>query len=240
MPRINEVLERGGGVWRGEMRYRRKDGEMLPGEAFVSTVRNDERGTVRHIAVVHDISERLGYEEELKRLASFDALTGLPNRRLLADRLKQAIAHASRTGECFSVCMLDLDRFKPVNDRYGHEAGDEVLRVIAQRLGNTLRTEDTVARLGGDEFVLVIREGGHDGAILERILESVSQPIPLRRAGAIVHVDASVGVVTFSEGRPCEGDQLLREADQAVYRAKALGGRQAVAFEEISRDSDVS
>ncbi|MEX0430731.1 diguanylate cyclase domain-containing protein [Spiribacter insolitus] len=207
-------------------------------EAFVSTVRNQERGTVRHIAVVHDISERLRYEDELRRLASYDTLTGLPNRRLLADRLHQAIAHATRTGEHFSVGMLDLDWFKPVNDRYGHEAGDEVLCVIARRLSNHLRAEDTIARLGGDEFVLVIRESADDGAIFDRILAAISEPIPLRGVGAIVNVSGSIGVAHFDADMPLQGDQLLRHADQAVYRAKASGREQIVTFEAMEAGSE--
>jgi diguanylate cyclase (GGDEF)-like protein/PAS domain S-box-containing protein len=231
---VVEALEHGPERWQGDLRMRCSDGSLLDVDCFVTTIRNESLGTVRHLALLHDISERLEYQAQLERLASFDALTGLPNRRLLTDRLDQAIAEARRTGEALAVCMLDLDGFKPVNDRFGHETGDRVLRVIATRLVDTLRDEDTVARLGGDEFVLVIRGYRRDPKAFQRILEKLGEPIWIDGVEAPITVGGSLGVSVYDIGQPSDGDQLLRQADQAAYRAKALGGHQFVYFHAMS------
>lgn len=165
--------------------------------------------------------------EELARLAHFDALTGLPNRRLLEDRLNLALARARRNASLLALCYLDLDNFKPINDQLGHAAGDRFLIEIGQRLQQGLRADDTVARLGGDEFVLLLTDLEHDEAwpnALHRILERLRQPVAID--GHEVASSASVGVVLF-KGAPGEQsadpDSLLRQADQAMYQAKQEG-----------------
>lgn len=162
-------------------------------------------------------------EEELNLLAHYDALTRLPNRVMLSDRLQHAIAHSKRTGELLAVCVMDLDGFKPVNDTYGHKAGDLVLQETAKRLLGCVRSDDTVARLGGDEFVLSI--GGLKNlkeceVALDRIVAEVAKPIEV--AGGAVVVHASIGATFF----PLDGadkDTLMRHADQAMYEAKESG-----------------
>ncbi len=163
------------------------------------------------------------HREELERIAHYDPLTGVPNRRLLADRLAQAIARARRSGKSMTVCYLDFDGFKPVNDQYGHTGGDILLVEIAERLGEVLRAEDTLARLGGDEFVMIFSELAQPEechAILSRVLAAVSAPVAI--AGIPVSISASIGATLFPADN-VDADTLLRHADQAMYRAKEAG-----------------
>lgn len=208
------------GFWRGEVWDRHKSGKVIPLLLSIATVTDDEGEVQYYVANFTDISAIKAHEEELHRIANYDALTDIPNRRLLGDRLQQSVAQALRTGQTLAVCMLDLDGFKPVNDRYGHQAGDKLLVEIARRLKSWLRAEDTVARLGGDEFVLLLRNP-EGPASFDRILDIVRQPIHL--AEGTVRVTASMGVAYLDPANPCDGDQLLRQADQGLYQAKALG-----------------
>lgn len=159
----------------------------------------------------------------LQQQAHYDALTCLPNRILLADRVHMALAHARRHGELLAVCLMDLDGFKPVNDTLGHKAGDQLLQEIARRLQETLRQEDTAARIGGDEFALLvggIRTSAELEPTLQRVLDTVAAPIYLD--GHSVRVSASIGVTLFP-GDVYDADQLMRHADQAMYKAKEEG-----------------
>ncbi|WP_371323682.1 EAL domain-containing protein [Dechloromonas sp. ZY10] len=170
-----------------------------------------------------DVTLLVEQERRLQHDAHYDALTGLPNRVLLADRMRQAIARARRSGEWLAVCLMDLDGFKAVNDTLGHAAGDQLLQEIARRLGDVLRIEDTAARLGGDEFALLlggIKTSGACEQVLRRILEAVATPC--RIGGHEARVSASIGV-TLAPQDPSDADQLLRHADQAMYRAKQSG-----------------
>lgn len=206
-------------AWEGEIWNRRKSGELFPELLSIAVVR-DERGQVRqYVATFSDITDLKAHERELDRLAHHDALTHLPNRRLLGDRMQQTIAHAQRSGDTLAVCMVDLDGFKPINDTHGHEAGDLLLVEIAHRLTQSVRAEDTVARLGGDEFVLLLKGGGTQ-VVLQRVLDTLRQPIAL--PAAEVTVSASIGVSYLRPG-VLDGDSLLREADQALYQSKAQG-----------------
>ncbi len=144
------------GRWANEIWNRRKDGSIYPEWLGITTVRDEQGRVARFVGVFSDITRLKRQEEELQRLAHHDALTGLPNRVLLADRMGQAIALTRRTGKLLAVAYLDLDAFKPVNDRFGHDRGDALLQEIGRRLVATLRSGDTVSRLGGDEFVLLL------------------------------------------------------------------------------------
>ena len=211
------------GHWQGERWNRRKNGEVYPEREAISAVR-DDAGQVRHyVSVFSDISQQKAHEAELDRIAHHDPLTGLPNRRLLADRLAQAMARTQRDGTLLTVACLDLDGFKPINDSFGHAAGDQLLIEISQRLKTILRGDDTLARLGGDEFVLLL--SGQDDAQssqagLQRILSTVSMPVMLREQA--VQLSASVGVALYPL-EDVDGDTLLRHADQAMYAAKQAG-----------------
>lgn len=211
------------GHWRGEIWNRRKNGEVYAELLSISVLR-DERGEIRHfIGVFTDISRIKEHEAELDRIAHYDTLTGIPNRRLLADRLSQAIARAQRSGRALAVCYLDLDGFKPVNDQYGHAAGDALLIEIAHRLRAILRGEDTLARLGGDEFVLLLTDlarAEECQTALDRVLAAASAPV--RVGEATVQVSASIGVTLYPRD-DSDADTLLRHADQAMYLAKSAG-----------------
>ena len=211
------------GSWRGEIWNRRKSGEIYAEILSIDVVRDDHGDIAHYVGAFTDISQIKEHQAELERIANFDALTSLPNRRLLADRLGQELARAQRSARMLAVCYLDLDGFKPVNDQFGHEAGDQLLIEISRRLQNILRAGDTVARLGGDEFVLLF--GGlvaidECTSLLERILETVSLPFDVGTQS--VSVTASVGVTLYPRD-DADADTLLRHADQAMYQAKASG-----------------
>ncbi|HUY03923.1 MAG TPA: EAL domain-containing protein [Rhodocyclaceae bacterium] len=205
------------------LRCYRKDGSLFWNDLSLAPVRG-ESGQVRHqVSIIKDITERKDYETQLEYQASYDALTGLANRNLLADRLDQAIAHAKRNKSLVAVLLLDLDRFKVVNDSLGHDAGDALLQTMAQRLTACVRSVDTVARLGGDEFVVVMSDidSENDAATLARkLLQQLS--LPMMVAGREMVSNASLGIALY----PKDAEQasiLLKNADVAMYRAKELG-----------------
>ena len=212
------------GVWRGEIWNRKKNGELFAELLAVTAVPAREEGKGYFVGVFTDITQLKSHQQHLEQIAHYDALTQLPNRVLLADRLHVALAQARRTGELMALCYLDLDEFKPVNDSYGHEAGDRLLVDVASRLTLGLRAGDTVARLGGDEFVLLlsglkdVEECRHT---LERLLRAVAKPYSVQ--GVQIELSASVGVAIFPLD-DTDPDTLLRHADQAMYVAKE-GGR---------------
>lgn len=211
------------GSWRGEIWNRRKNGEIFPEQLSITAVYGDDGSLTHYVAVLSDISYLKAHEEELRRMAHYDALTGLPNRRLLSDRIQQALGHTRRRGNNMAIVVLDLDDFKPINDTLGHEAGDRVLQEVAQRLRQILRGGDTAARLGGDEFVLVLLDlvdRADCERALKRILEEVSRPLMLDSGE--VRVSASVGATMFPADE-VDTDTLMRHADQAMYVAKQQG-----------------
>ncbi len=210
-------------VWRGEMWNRRKSGEVYAEMLSISAICDEAGNVQRHVGVFSDITYFKNHEAELSRIANYDALTGVPNRRLLADRLRQAIAHAQRNRKMLAICYLDLDGFKDVNDQYGHEAGDILLVDVSRRLQEMLRAGDTLARLGGDEFVVLFNDLSREQEcypVLDRILSVVAMPVNI--GGAQATVSASIGV-SFYPAENVDGDTLLRHADQAMYVAKQHG-----------------
>lgn len=198
----------------------------------------DDRGRLTHwVSVSRDISERKQAENDIYRLAYFDALTGLPNRRLLGDRIGQQLSAARRSGEPGAVLFIDLDNFKNVNDARGHSVGDALLQAVARRLGALLRDEDTVARQGGDEFVILIarlhsdRDGGARAAmaIAEKVRAALAQPFDIQ--DHVYSSGGSIGVTLLPKPGQT-ADSLLRDADTAMYRAKAAGRNRVAFFEE--------
>jgi diguanylate cyclase (GGDEF)-like protein/PAS domain S-box-containing protein len=212
-----------GKEWRGELLNRKKDGTLFWQHAIISPIR-DPKGEITHyISVKEDISIRKEYEERLVRQANYDALTGLPNRVLAMDRLKQAIAQGHRYGRKVALMLLDLDDFKKVNDTLGHAAGDLLLKEASLRLVDCLREGDTVARLGGDEFVLLLPDLGDTTSaevVAEKILSVCNQPFDV--GGHEVYIAGSIGIALFPDD---ERDPMLlmRNADAAMYRAKREG-----------------
>lgn len=217
-----QALERDG-AWRSEIWNRRKNGEVYAELLSISAIRDANGKVQRYVALFSDISYLKEHEAELNRVANYDALTGLPNRRLLADRMKQAIARTARARDMLAVCYLDLDGFKEVNDTLGHEAGDRVLVEMAQRIGSVLRGGDTVARLGGDEFVVLLQgleKGEECVATLDRLLAEIARPVAVNGKPLVLGASIGVSIYPLDDEDP---DTLLRHADQAMYAAKQSG-----------------
>jgi diguanylate cyclase (GGDEF)-like protein/PAS domain S-box-containing protein len=211
------------GSWQGEIWNRKKSGEIFAERLSIDAVLKEDGKIDQYVAVFSDISRIKEHETELDRIAHYDALTGIPNRRLLGDRLSQTIARSKRSGKSLAVCYLDLDSFKPVNDQYGHATGDLLLIEITQRLLKILRGDDTLARLGGDEFVILFSELSTPeeiDAVLDRVLIAVSMPVLIEKHS--LQVSASIGVTLFPDDT-ADTDTLLRHADQAMYQAKEAG-----------------
>jgi diguanylate cyclase (GGDEF)-like protein/PAS domain S-box-containing protein len=211
------------GQWSGEVWNRRKDGEVYAEMQTVSAVRDGAGRTQSYVALFSDITPMKMHQAQLERIAHFDALTHLPNRVLLADRLQLAIAQSQRRGRSLAVVYLDLDGFKAVNDRHGHAVGDTLLVTVSQRMKAALREGDTLARIGGDEFVaiLVDMENPQDcDPVLERLLQAASAPI--ETDVAVLRVSASMGVTIYPQDGSV-ADLLVRHADQAMYAAKQAG-----------------
>jgi len=211
------------GYWRGEVWNRKKGGEIFAEWLTISAV-TDQQGKITHyIGTSSDITQLKEQERKLELMAHYDPLTGVPNRILLADRMHLAFAQTKRDNCLMAVGYLDLDGFKPVNDRLGHEAGDQLLIEVARRIKNALREGDTIARLGGDEFVFLLLglEKVEDcETTLHRLLEVISEPVTLKNQA--VSVSASIGISIFPEDNT-DPDTLLRHADQAMYQAKQEG-----------------
>ncbi|MCM0613582.1 PhnD/SsuA/transferrin family substrate-binding protein [Marinobacter sediminum] len=221
------------GFWSGEFSTRRGNGDAFVLTLTISGVR-DERADITHfVGIFNDITRIKEQEQKLHTLAHYDALTGLPNRVLFADRLHQSMAQARRQDYMLAVAYIDLDEFKPVNDAFGHDAGDQLLVEVASRMRSVLREEDTLARIGGDEFSAIIVNVLDEAALeslLSRLLVMVSEPAWV--ADHSVEVSASIGYTLFSMDRELDGDQLLRQADQAMYRAKQQGKNRYCRFSD--------
>ena len=212
------------GDFQRETRYVRKDGRIVWVALSASTMRDAASGQLRLILAVEDISRRKEAEAALLRMANHDALTGLPNRALLQDRLTQAVCKAQRSGREVGVMFIDLDRFKHINDSLGHEAGDQLIIEIARRLAGSLRESDTVARQGGDEFVVVLDDlaAPEDAALVaQKVLDRLFQPLVL--CGQEVFPTGSIGIAMYPRDG-ADSAALLKAADSAMYRAKAIGG----------------
>lgn len=211
------------GVWQGEMWNRRKNGELFPEWLTITAVRSASGDIANYVGVFSDISAIKRSQADLERLAHFDPLTDLPNRILFRDRLAHAFERGRRYGHKVAVMLLDLDGFKTVNDSLGHPVGDKLLQLVAERIRNTVRVEDTVARLGGDEFALVLSNLSHGEDAVEvarKILLATQEPFDIGGHGALV--TASIGIAVF----PDDGDEpntLIRNADAAMYKAKESG-----------------
>ena len=211
------------GRWEGEIWNRRKDGQLYIQHTRIGAVRDNEEHITRYVAVASDVTQLRESQSRIERMAYYDALTNLPNRALLADRLKQAIAQADRRNDLLAVCYLDLDGFKPINDLWGHDAGDQLLMEVARRLQSCVRMGDTVARLGGDEFVVLLGDASDVHEIeqaVRRILAAVAEPFSIGTASAAL--TASIGVTVYPDDGQ-DPDTLIRHADQAMYISKQSG-----------------
>ena len=211
------------GNWRGEIWNRGKFGDVYPELLSISAVCGDDGVVTNYVAVFSDISRIKEQEKQLTEMAYYDALTGLPNRVLLADRIAHAMPLTRRNQNMMAICYLDLDGFKPINDTWGHDIGDLVLISMAERFQACLRGGDTVARLGGDEFVLLLvnlNAISECEAAVVRILAAVAEPLLVTPQP--VSLSASIGVSLYPQD-DSDADALMRHADQAMYRAKQSG-----------------
>ncbi len=215
------------GSWEGEVWQQRKNGDIFPSWFAAAAIHSDPSLTKPdHYAIIFsDISTLKEHEKELSFIAHHDPLTGLPNRLMLVDHLRLSMAQVKRRNEKLAVIYIDLDGFKEINDKYGHEAGDKFLVEVAKNLRRTLREGDMLARIGGDEFVAVLNDVRNDAAdkrLFKRLLHVASKPVLID--GKMLRVTASMGVVFYPDGRKnIDGEQLIRDADRAMYEAKESG-----------------
>lgn len=211
------------GHWHGDIWDRHKDGTIYPKFLSVSAIRDVQETITHYSGIFHNITERNAIKEHLERLAHYDALTGLPNRRLLHDRLDQAIARAVRNDTRVALLYLDLDHFKEVNDTLGHHVGDELLKLVAQRLKESVRAVDTVARFGGDEFVVLvpdIKEINSAALVAKKIIDALTRPY--RIEGQDVTTAPSIGISIYPDDHH-DPETLLKHADRAMYHVKHHG-----------------
>ena len=219
------------GHWSGDIWNRRKDTSLIALQESIGALR-DGRGDITHyVSLFSDVTSLKEREHQLEYLAHYDLLTSLPNRALLADRLHQAMAQTQRRGAMLGVAFLDLDGFKTVNDRHGHQIGDRFLAAVAARLRSALREGDTIARIGGDEFVVVLLDQ-HDQeeglATIRRLQGLAAEEIVLEELR--LRLSASIGVTYYPQPEDVDADQLLRQADQAMYQAKLAGKNRCHVF----------
>ena len=227
------------GHWSGEIWNRRQDGETYAELLTISSVRDAAGVVQQYVGLFSDITAIKQHQSQLEHIAHFDALTSLPNRVLLADRLQQAMAQAQRREHHLAVVYLDLDGFKAINDRHGHDAGDQVLITLAQRMKQVLREGDSLARLGGDEFVAVLidlEDQSSSRTMLTRLLAACAQSIQVGEHS--LQVSASLGVTFYPQEQEIDADQLLRQADQAMYQAK-LAGKSRYHMFDATLDSSI-
>jgi diguanylate cyclase (GGDEF)-like protein/PAS domain S-box-containing protein len=207
-----------------DLRYLRKDGSVMSGRMTASSVPQD--GLTPHftVAMIEDITERKRAEARIEYLATHDGLTGLPNRSLFRDRMMQAVAHVRRAGRLLAIVFLDLDRFKVINDGFGHGFGDAVLKAAAERLTGVVRDGDTVARQSGDEFLILlddVRRMADIYVVVQKLLDAFARPLLLQERE--VFLTASIGISVYPDDGQ-SADALIANADTAMYRAKKLGG----------------
>lgn len=229
------------GRWEGEVWNRKKDGSFYAELLSVNKISIPGTDKVHYLGMMSDITKMKEHHASLEKLAHYDALTGLPNRNLLEDRFNQAVAKANRNHEMLAVCFLDLDDFKPVNDTYGHNVGDQLLVELADRIKSQLREEDTISRYGGDEFVILLSQlhtrSDCDG-ILQKLLNTVSQPYKFIE-GHEITIGASIGytLYPFDKGSL---DSLIKHADQTLYQIKNAGKSAFLMYGDTEKVKEIS
>jgi diguanylate cyclase (GGDEF)-like protein/PAS domain S-box-containing protein len=221
------------GHWHNEIWNRRKNGEDYVQMQTISAVRDMHGQTQHYVALFHDITDIKQHQQQLEYIANYDALTNLPNRVLLADRLQQSMAHVQRHQQLLAVVFLDLDGFKDINDQYGHEIGDQLLIALSTRMTQALREIDTIARIGGDEFVAVLVDLDDINAsepMLTRLLDAAAGAVQF--GDVSLQISASLGVTFYPQAEgSIDADQLQRQADQAMYKAKQAGKNRYYIFD---------
>ncbi|MFW5823669.1 MAG: diguanylate cyclase domain-containing protein [Marinobacter sp.] len=217
------------GAWHGEVWMKGTGDKPLPYLLTASPARNPQGELQHFILSLTNITERVEAEKHMHRLAHYDTLTGLPNRTSLENHLGRAIQQARASGHSFAMMFLDLDRFKPVNDTYGHQVGDELLINVARRLSHNLRSCDIVGRQGGDEFVVItgaLNSSDEARTIADKVITALNEPFHIQDRH--LQIGASVGVALYPDDGQ-SADELMRKADRAMYKVKNKG-RNSVAF----------
>lgn len=213
----------GTGQWQGEIWNRRKNGEIYPEWENIVAIKDEQDRVIHYVAIFSDITALKHTESRFQQLAYHDALTGLANRLLFQDRLRQTLAQAERNTRQIAVLFIDLDDFKNVNDTLGHGAGDTLIQLVAERLARCVRKADTIARLGGDEFVALLASvtQRRDAInVAQKILHTLSKPFNLQ--GRAVHISASIGISVYPHDG-ADAETLMTNADAAMYKAKQQG-----------------
>ncbi|MGM0517908.1 MAG: PAS domain S-box protein [Pseudomonadota bacterium] len=219
------------GFWSGEIWNRRRSGELFAQRTTISRVLDGEGRATNYISLGSDVTDIKSYQKDLEHQASHDALTGLPNRILMADRLRRAMAETRRKGGLLAVAFLDLDGFKAVNDRHGHDMGDKLLIEVSKDFAAQLREVDTLARISGDEFVIVLSALENEQTaepIIARLIETAARRRVIR--GEIIQVTASVGYTFYPQDERVDDEDLLKQADTAMYQAKEGGRNRACRY----------
>jgi len=225
--------------WKGELWNRKKNGEIYAISVSISSIEDKNHNIINYISVFTDITNSKQQQEKLHLMAHYDVLTGLPNRVLFVDRFRQAIAHSKRSTNQLAICFLDLDKFKPINDNYGHEVGDELLVEVAKRIKLCIREEDTVSRQGGDEFALLLNDINSITQVkqtLKRIHDTLSQPYLINNNTHNISASSGITIYPLDKG---DIDTLLRHADQAMYQAKQTGRNRYFIF-NTEQDQEVT
>ncbi len=229
------------GSWTGEIYDRRKNGEIYPKWMKITAVKNQQQDTTHYVAIFNDLSERKNKEEEIRNLASYDKLTRLPNRNVFLERFVEKLANTIRPGNFGAILLIDLDRFKILNDTQGYDCGDMLLIEVAARLKDSVREMDTVARLGADEFIVMIEDISDNedetsrrvGQVAEKIRESLARPYfcdghPMRSL-------SSIGISLY-RGNEIPADVLIQHAEMAMYQAKSAGRNSIRFFDPLLQD----
>jgi diguanylate cyclase (GGDEF)-like protein/PAS domain S-box-containing protein len=230
------------GYWQGEVWDRRKSGEIYPKWINITAVRDGNGQLTEYVAIFTDISLRKQSEDRIHNLAFYDEITGLPNRRLLQDRLRQVVMHNERKRECGALLVVNLDNFKALNDSKGHERGDQLLQLAGKRIAECTRSCDTVARIGGDEFVVLLTDLNRTTDIALAQTKLVAQKIldkfnlNFQLTGYEYRCTAGIGI-TLIDADSSEGDDLIRQADIALHQAKSIGKNTIQFFDPKMQDS---
>ena len=220
------------GYWQGELQNKRKDGSLYSESLTISVIKDSHGDVINYVGIFSDISDVKQYQKQLERVVHYDSLTHLPNRVLLCDCLHKAMSQTQRRRVHMAVVYLDLDNFKTINDRHGHDIGDKLLINVAKQLKLSLREGDTIARLGGDEFVAVLMDiDGIENCkpLLDRLQEAASGPIQVD--SLTLQLTSSLGVTYFPQQEEVNSDTLIRQSDQAMYKAKLSGKNKYLVFD---------
>lgn len=224
------------GSWFGDVWNRKKDGTFYAEKLSISTITDDAGEPVNYVGIFHDITHKKLIQEQFEKMAHYDVLTQLPNRALMEDLLKQAMSRCKRQHHSLALCFLDLDNFKPINDNFGHEVGDQLLIEISQRITSSIREGDTVSRHGGDEFILLLDNLSDESQqciqLLQRIIDKVK--VPFEYQGHALSVSVSIGYTLYPNDE-VDMATLMRHADEAMYQVKQTGRNDFMSYQDLHK-----